>query len=667
MRALALLLSLLVCSWQASAQSYSIGWFRIAGGGGTSAGAPYQVSGTIGQPEAGGPLTAGNYSLTGGYWSQSFTPQAPAPEIAVEQPSGTDLLAGGTKDFGSVAPNSTAELVFTLRNLGSADLTGLGITIDGTDSALFTVTASPSAPLSGPSGSTTFTVRFAPVSSGAKTATLHIASNDADENPFNLILTGTGTLPGMVARDSSRGWRGVASSADGVKLAAVVSNGYIYTSTDSGVNWVERTSLGQKSWFAIASSTDGTKLVGVAETYRIFTSTDSGSTWTQQNGTSSSLKWRSVASSADGSRLIAGAFQDRLYLSTDSGVTWTGRENNRNWSTVASSADGIKLVAAEQGGNLYSSVNGGTNWTARMTDLSRQWYGVASSSDGTKLVACVFGGQLYTSTDSGVNWTARESNRNWQSVASSADGSKLVAAEKNGQIYVSSDYGANWTPIDSARNWYGLASSADGAKLVASEFGGQLYTLGTAPEIAVEQPAGTDLATGGLKDFGLVAVGANADLVFTIRNPGNATLTGLGITIDGADSAMFTVTASPTGPLTGPSGSTTFTVRFAPLTGGLKTATLHIASNDGDEHPYNILLNGTGTAPPPTIVVSISGGMITMSWPDTATGFLVESTPSLLLPLIWSIESGSQQTAGGFISLTIPKTGSQKVFRLRKP
>lgn len=195
MRFLALLICLLGCSLPASGQTYSMGWYRIAGGGGTSAGAPFQVSGTIGQPEAGGALTAGGFALTGGYWSQSFVPQAPAPEIAVEQPAGTDLLAGGIKDFGSVAPASTADLTFTIRNLGNADLTGLGITIDGTDSALFTVTASPSAPLSGPSGSTTFTVRFAPVSSGAKTATLHIASNDADENPFNLTLTGTGTPP----------------------------------------------------------------------------------------------------------------------------------------------------------------------------------------------------------------------------------------------------------------------------------------------------------------------------------------------------------------------------------------------------------------------------------------------------------------------------------------
>ncbi len=666
MKALALLLFLLACSLPALAQSYAIGWHKIAAGGGNSSGGSYHVVGTIGQPEAGSAMAAGGFTLTSGYWSQSFVPQATAPEIAVEQPSSTDLLAGGTKSFGSVTPNSTADLVFTIRNLGSADLTGLGITIDGVDSALFTIRTSPSAPLSGPGGSTTFTVRFAPVSSGAKTATLHVASNDADENPFNLILTGTGTSPGFTSRDSSRSWRGVASSVDGVKLAAVVNNGYLYNSVDSGVTWTERTALGQKSWYAVASSADGTKLVGVADGYRIFTSADSGTTWIQQNGTSAK-QWRSVASSADGSRLIAGVYGEQLWTSTDAGVTWTGRENNRNWNGVASSTDGSKLVAVVQPGNIHTSTDGGTNWTDRMTDQNRQWYGVASSADGTKLVACILGGQLFTSTDSGVNWTARESSRNWRSVASSADGSKLVAAVQNGLIYVSTDSGVSWSPIDSVRNWYGLASSGDGAKLIASEFGGQLYTLGTAPEIAVEQPAGTDLASGATKDFGLVAAGANANLLFTIRNPGNATLTGLGMTIDGVDSALFTVTASPTAPLSGLTGSTTFTVRFAPTSAGFKTATLHIASNDGDENPFNIALTGTGAAPPPTVSLTISAGMVTLSWPDSVTGFVVESTPGLTLPIVWTSEPGSQQTAGGFFSLTFPKAGSQKVFRLRKP
>src|SRR6187401_490919 len=51
------------------AQTYSIDWHTIDGGGGTSTGGVYSVSGTIGQPDAGGPMTNGQYSVTSGFWA----------------------------------------------------------------------------------------------------------------------------------------------------------------------------------------------------------------------------------------------------------------------------------------------------------------------------------------------------------------------------------------------------------------------------------------------------------------------------------------------------------------------------------------------------------------------------------------------------------------------
>jgi hypothetical protein len=63
--ALCLLISALSFPLQAQ---YAIDWFTIDGGGGTSTGSVYSVSGSIGQPDAGGPMTNGQYSVTGGFW-----------------------------------------------------------------------------------------------------------------------------------------------------------------------------------------------------------------------------------------------------------------------------------------------------------------------------------------------------------------------------------------------------------------------------------------------------------------------------------------------------------------------------------------------------------------------------------------------------------------------
>jgi hypothetical protein len=67
-------LFLLLIAGNLCAQQYTIDWYKISGGGGTSTGGPmigtnYSASGTIGQPDASGVMSGGNYSVTGGFWS----------------------------------------------------------------------------------------------------------------------------------------------------------------------------------------------------------------------------------------------------------------------------------------------------------------------------------------------------------------------------------------------------------------------------------------------------------------------------------------------------------------------------------------------------------------------------------------------------------------------
>jgi hypothetical protein len=83
MKLLLLSLSLLIPTI-GLAQSYSIDWSKISGGGGTSTGGVYAVSGTIGQPDASSAMTGGNYSLTGGFWSLIQVVQTPgAPTLSI--------------------------------------------------------------------------------------------------------------------------------------------------------------------------------------------------------------------------------------------------------------------------------------------------------------------------------------------------------------------------------------------------------------------------------------------------------------------------------------------------------------------------------------------------------------------------------------------------------
>jgi hypothetical protein len=62
---------------------YSINWSTIDGGGGTSTGGVYSVTGTIGQPDAGA-MSGGNFTLQGGFWGVIAAVQTPgAPTLAI--------------------------------------------------------------------------------------------------------------------------------------------------------------------------------------------------------------------------------------------------------------------------------------------------------------------------------------------------------------------------------------------------------------------------------------------------------------------------------------------------------------------------------------------------------------------------------------------------------
>jgi len=82
----------LLISTTSFAQQYSIGWYKIAGGGGTSTNGQYAVTGTIGQHDASAAMTGGNYSLTGGFWSLiSVVQTAGAPTLAITR-SGNSVV-----------------------------------------------------------------------------------------------------------------------------------------------------------------------------------------------------------------------------------------------------------------------------------------------------------------------------------------------------------------------------------------------------------------------------------------------------------------------------------------------------------------------------------------------------------------------------------------------
>jgi len=122
--------------------------------------------------------------------------EAQGNNISIADGDNTPGAADDT-DFGTADISSgTASHIFTIVNAGGLNLNLTGspkVLISGANAADFTVTAQPTSPVSG-GGTTTFTIAFDPSAVGLRTATVSIANDDANENPYDFALQGTGVI-----------------------------------------------------------------------------------------------------------------------------------------------------------------------------------------------------------------------------------------------------------------------------------------------------------------------------------------------------------------------------------------------------------------------------------------------------------------------------------------
>jgi copper(I)-binding protein len=442
-----------------------------------------------------------------------------------------------------VAVGATNSLTFTITNVGSADLTGLGITIDGANSAMFTVITNPIAPV-GPGSNTTFTVSFAPTNTGVQIAALHIANNDTNNNPFTITLTGTGLIP-IIGVQQPAGTNLVNNAATNNfgSVAVGATNSLTFTITNNG-----------SADLTISGITvDGTDAASFTVTNLTATVSPGGSTNFTVSfapaGTGAQIAALHIASNDPTNGLFntvltgtgAAVAAPIIGVQQPAGTNLVNNAATNNFGSVAVGATNSLTFTITNNGSADLTISG---ITVDGTD--------AASFTVTNLTATV-------SPGGSTNFTV--------SFAPAGTGAQIAA------LHIASN--------DPTNGLFNTVLTGTGAAVAA-------------PIIGVQQPAGTNLVNNAAtNNFGSVAVGATNSLTFTITNNGSANLTITGITIDGTDAAMFSVTNLTATVSAG--GSTNFTVSFAPAGTGAQIAALHIASNDPTNGLFNTVLTGTGT------------------------------------------------------------------------
>lgn len=149
--------------------------------------------------------------------------------VSIADGDSTPSVADHT-DFGSATTGGgTVVRTFTVENTGSSNLNLSDtpkVVIGGTHAAEFSLSTVPTSPVTAGS-STTFNITFTPGGLGTRNATLSLANNDTDENPYNFSIQGTGACPTITLAPLPNGTVGAFYSASAT--ASGGSGPYTYT------------------------------------------------------------------------------------------------------------------------------------------------------------------------------------------------------------------------------------------------------------------------------------------------------------------------------------------------------------------------------------------------------------------------------------------------------
>jgi hypothetical protein len=481
-------------------------------------------------------------------------------------PSATD----GT-NLGSIAVGGgSLTQTFTINNLGTQTLSLTGSPLvqlsDNTD---FSVSTLPSASVAAAPGmnSTTFQVKFTPVLGGVLTSTVTIAENDSDENPFHFVIQGTGIGPQI----------GV--SGNGISIAQgdttpLLTDGTDFGNTTVGEGGVIRT-------FTIANT--GTVALNLASMTPIELSdtTHQFSVVTEPN--------QLIAAGA------ATIFQVQFNPTTNGTVSTTvtipSDDSNENPFVFKIQGTGQAPVMGVQGNGSLVIASGDT------TPLD---------SDGTQFDSVAVGSVSAAHTFTIINSGSSALNLGGSPKIQLSDTTDFsVVALPTSPVAASGS-----TPFEVEFDPKAGGQDTATVTIVNNDSLHDPYTFtiqgtGLGPGITVTGN-GVSIPDGDVSplttddtDFGLAAVGGGSVTeTFTIKNPGTSTLNLTGSPlVQLGDTADFSVTQLPSASVAAAGGSTTFQIKFTPVSGGLLKSTVTIGNTVASENPFTFVIQGTGNGP----------------------------------------------------------------------
>jgi len=520
------------------------------------------------------------------------------PEIELSQ-GATPILNAGSYDFGDVRDGvPTGVITFTIENIGSADLDLTAgppmIVVGGADAAMFVknevATATPVAAL----GSTTFTINFTPVAIGAKAATITIANNDTDENPFVFDIIGNGIDPEINIKVGSVSIANAGTYDFGNVTTALPSETIAFTIENIGSDDLLLTAgpplivIGgaDAAMFVHDETSTVTPVVAGGNTTftMVFTPIGAGA----KVGTITIANDDATENPYVVNLTGAGVLAPEINIVE--GVTPVPNASTYDFGNITSGLPSSTITfTVENLGSANLALSGAPKVVVSGTDAAMY---VVDEAATTTPIAGPAGTTTFT-----IIFTP------------------TTAGLKTAQFSIAND--------DTTENPYVVTLNGTGI---------------LAPEISL-RVGGAPIAVGGTYDFGdIVNNVPSTTIVFTIDNLGSAELALTGtpkIVVGGADSTMYAVDEAATVTPVGALAATTFTIIFTPTSSGAKVGTISIDNDDATENPYTFNLTGAGVAPEmaleqAAVPIAVGGvfdfGNIAAGVPSAVTTFDIDNT-----------------------------------------
>jgi hypothetical protein len=565
-----------------------------------------------------------------------------AKTTSPQLPSATLSLSGATLEFGSVTAGTSKTITVTASNTGT---TSIIVSSASISSKYFSLSA-PTLPITILSGqSSPISVVFSPNAAGAFSGTASITS-DAPNSPATLSLAGTGVASGQLGLSQTTESFGSLTVGTQSNQTVTLTN-----STASTVNITQATVSG--SGFKLSGLTTPLALNAAQST--TFTVTFAPLTAGNTSGNvtiTSDAPDPTLSMSLSGTGVAAGSMGANPTSLNFGSVTVGSNQSlsetvtNTGGSTVTISQVGISGTGFSLSGistPLTLTAGQSATFSAKFAPLS------AASASGSITITSTASNPTLTIPLSGTGVAQGTLGSNPSSLSF---GNVTVGNNQSLSETVTNTGGSSVTISQASISGTGFSLSGITTPLTLTPGQGATFAVQFAPASAASASgnvtitstasnptltipvAGTGVTQGTLGSnptslsFGSVTVGSNQTLSGTVTNTGGSSVTISQATIGGTGFSLTGITT----PLTLAAGqSTTFSVKFAPLSA---------ASVSG-----NVTI--TSTASNPTLTIPVTGTGVTQ-------GTLGSNPTSLSFG---SVTVGSNQSLSG----TVTNTGGSSV------